>query len=407
MKFKKPSFDFSNRGLTEFPKEIFDARRVYKLNLSNNNIKEIPKEIERLKYLETLDLSGNIIRNLYANLFELPNLKILNLNNNHIITIPKQIVKLQRLKILLLSNNKLTELPPELIKIESLEELNISNNMLDSLPINAYKFPLLKTIWLAHNPLRQLSSEQLVKGMPKLKAVYFHSPKLNNPLATTDRGIKEGAAIKGNCIKQIKTDYVLEDKLHSAAENIMKYLQQPSVSGINDPIDSTIETGIQVPKIFISYSHDDKEFLKPLKKHLKVLNYEIGFDVWDDSRIKSSQKWKDEIEKALQECEAAILLVSTDFLASDFIRENELQPLLKRASEERGVTIHSVIVRPCRFSQTKSISQFQAVNSPDETLSEISEPAQERIWIKLCNDIQYFLEQRTMPSISTRTAGYS
>ena len=52
----------------------------------------------------------------------------------------------------------------------------------------------------------------------------------------------------------------------------------------------------------------------------------------------SGEKWKQKIEKALNDASIAILLISADFIASDFIINNELQPLLKNA-EEKGTVI--------------------------------------------------------------------
>jgi hypothetical protein len=132
--------------------------------------------------------------------------------------------------------------------------------------------------------------------------------------------------------------------------------------------------------------------LNKLKRHLKILQRQAPLNVWDDKKIRSSAKWKEEIENALNEATAAILLVSTDFLASDFIQDEELPKLLKSA-EEKGTRIYPVIVHPCQFLKTKSLSQFQAANSPSEPLSELNFSKQERVWIKLCDDIQYHLEQ--------------
>ena len=64
----------------------------------------------------------------------------------------------------------------------------------------------------------------------------------------------------------------------------------------------------------------------------------------------------------------AVLLVSADFLASDFIVDNELPPLLA-AAELKGAVILSVIVSSCRFKQTETLSQFQVVNPPTQPLN--------------------------------------
>ncbi len=400
MNFKKPALNFMNQGLTEFPAEIFSTPRVYKLNLSHNKIKDIPKDISKLRYLETIDLSGNQIRQLFAKLFELPNLRILILNDNQVITLPQQVEKLKQLKILHLANNKLSSLPIELTYLTNLEELNLTGNLLDNLPLSeGDPFTKLKSLWLSQNPLRDLNTQALLACMPQLKSVYCYSPKLENPVLSKDFGLMEASVVKGNSLSGLKNVLAtkpaisklseLNSQLSSVYEQVVK--DQAAVDALMYKLPKFNKMK-PATKIFISYSHEDAGYLVKLKRHLKVLNYDFDLDVWDDTKIRSSEKWEVEIKTALEECSIAILLISTDFLASDFIRKDELPPLLKYA-KEKGTSIHPVIVHPCRFLQTKSLSQFQAVNSPEEPLSECDAPRQDRIYLKLCNDIQYFLEK--------------
>ena len=92
------------------------------------------------------------------------------------------------------------------------------------------------------------------------------------------------------------------------------------------------------PKVFISYSHSDGEYLDRLLVHLKPLEKEGLIDLWVDTRLRAGDRWRKEIDKALQRAIVAILLVSADFLASEFITDNELPPLLRNA-EERGIEL--------------------------------------------------------------------
>ncbi|NTW50168.1 MAG: TIR domain-containing protein [Chlorobiales bacterium] len=132
-------------------------------------------------------------------------------------------------------------------------------------------------------------------------------------------------------------------------------------------------------KVFISYSHKNKDWLERVQTQFKALrNLGIKIDVWDDTRIKSGMKWRDEIDKALATAKVAILLISTDFLASDFIKDNELPPLLKAAKND-GATILSVILEPCLFDMHKELSQFQTVNDPKKPLSGLTEHEQKDI----------------------------
>lgn len=145
-------------------------------------------------------------------------------------------------------------------------------------------------------------------------------------------------------------------------------------------------------QVFISYSHSDAPALQRLQVHLRPLERAGVVERWDDTRIGSGQRWREEIRKALSSSKVAVLLVSADFLASDFIASDELPHLLAAEANE-GLVIMPVIISPCRFSRTASLSQFQAVNPPDRPLSSLSIPEQEFIWVKLTEDIEAVLQQ--------------
>src|SRR5436309_2291311 len=112
-------------------------------------------------------------------------------------------------------------------------------------------------------------------------------------------------------------------------------------------------------RVFISYSHADALWLERLRVHFKSLELIYGdlLDTWDDTRIQTGEPWKEQIQQALNSAKIAILLVSADFLASEFINTEEL-PLLLAAAKNDGLRIIPVILRPCRFGQIASISLF-------------------------------------------------
>ena len=124
-------------------------------------------------------------------------------------------------------------------------------------------------------------------------------------------------------------------------------------------------------KVFISYSHADRKWLERLQVHLRPLMRESIADVWDDTRINAGDEWRSEIRKALETASVAVLLISADFLASDFVQSEEL-PALLSAAAERGLLILQVIVSPSGFQRTP-LARLQAVNSPTEPLINMTE----------------------------------
>lgn len=142
--------------------------------------------------------------------------------------------------------------------------------------------------------------------------------------------------------------------------------------------------------VFISYSHMDVEFMKRILVHLKPLEKAGLIVSWDDTKIKAGDIWKMEIEKALKISSVAILIISADFLASDFIRNDELPKLLHKAEDE-GTRIIPVLAKPSRFTRENSLNRFQAINDPKKTLILCNEGEQEVIYDKLSSEIEMLI----------------
>jgi hypothetical protein len=141
-------------------------------------------------------------------------------------------------------------------------------------------------------------------------------------------------------------------------------------------------------KVFISYSHLDNEYLTDIQRHFKPFLSHIDF--WDDTKILPGQKWKEEIRKAINETKVAILLVSTDFLGSDFISTDELPPLLK-AAEENGAVILIVVLKPCLFEDFETLNQYQAMNPPSRPVLKMDYSEKEELYVNLVRQTKRIL----------------
>lgn len=89
----------------------------------------------------------------------------------------------------------------------------------------------------------------------------------------------------------------------------------------------------------------------------------------------------------------AILLVSADFLASDFIVNNELPPLLIKA-DSNGLRILPVILKPCGFLRDPVLSTFQCANDPASPLLGMSTIDQEGVYDKIAEEVAIAISNR-------------
>jgi hypothetical protein len=143
----------------------------------------------------------------------------------------------------------------------------------------------------------------------------------------------------------------------------------------------------QPTKAFISYCHKDRHYLDRLQVHLKPLAKAGLIDTWVDTRIKAGDRWKECIQQALDTASIAILMISADFLASEFIVDNELPPLLSKA-QVNGTRIVPILLSPSRFSRESHLNVFQSINSPSEPLSLMSDDEREVVYDKLAQEIE-------------------
>lgn len=130
--------------------------------------------------------------------------------------------------------------------------------------------------------------------------------------------------------------------------------------------------GIQV---FISYSHLDSKWLERLLGMLKPVERRFPTAFWNDKRIEASGRWAADIEQALASARVVVLLVSSNFLNSDFVHEHELGPVLSAAKTGQKKILW-VLLSDCLWEQT-DIQQFQAAHNVKKPIAELPRPKQE------------------------------
>jgi DNA-binding response OmpR family regulator len=140
-----------------------------------------------------------------------------------------------------------------------------------------------------------------------------------------------------------------EQDAEVAEANGFKFLQKPFlVSDVTKHIlPSIIETTKPRNKIelFYSYSHRDAKLRNELEKHLALLSRQHVIEAWYDRQIEAGREFEKAIDVQLERADIILLLVSSDFMASEFCYGREMERALQRHREGKARVV-PVILRP-------------------------------------------------------------
>jgi hypothetical protein len=139
-------------------------------------------------------------------------------------------------------------------------------------------------------------------------------------------------------------------------------------------------------KIFISYSHKDVRWLERLQIMLRPLIHSDQLTTWVDSQIIPGSEWFTEIQHALSSAKAAVLLVSPNFLASDFITKHELPHFLNEANKT-GLSILWIAISASLYKETE-IAKYKALNDPQRPLDKLTPSERNRVLVDICQQIK-------------------
>src|SRR5437773_3305852 len=112
-------------------------------------------------------------------------------------------------------------------------------------------------------------------------------------------------------------------------------------------------------EIYFSYHHKDEVLREELEKHLSLLKRQGLVTNWNDREIVAGQEWGGEIDKHINTADIILLLISPDFIASDYCYSIEMKRAMERhqAGEARVIP---VILRPTDWEGTP-FKQLQAL----------------------------------------------
>ena len=111
--------------------------------------------------------------------------------------------------------------------------------------------------------------------------------------------------------------------------------------------------------IFYCYATEDERHLRELEKHLGSLKRLGKVTTWCDRQIAPGMEWEHEINAHLNAADIILLLVSPDFMQSDYCYNVEMKHALERHNSAEKAEVIPVIVRPVNWQDTP-IGRLQA-----------------------------------------------
>jgi hypothetical protein len=163
--------------------------------------------------------------------------------------------------------------------------------------------------------------------------------------------------VRSSEVAGVQADYDPSDRIFVLSygdnyEDLPAFLEQLAVR----PLDvssvawhrPTIRRGV---KVFISYSHQDQRYLDLLDRHLAVLRRRGILEFWTDRQIRPGEDWSSTMVSNLEEAEVILLLVSADFLASDYCYGVEMMRALER-HRAGSARVIPIILRPVDWASS-------------------------------------------------------
>jgi len=141
-------------------------------------------------------------------------------------------------------------------------------------------------------------------------------------------------------------------------------------------------------RLFYSYSHKDERHRERLETHLSLLRREGLLEEWHDRKIVPGQNWEEVLDSNLETSDIILLLISSDFIASDYCYEKEMRRALER-HDKGEATMIPVIVRPCDWERSP-FSKLQALPKDIKPITKWTN--RDEAWLEVAKGIRRAIE---------------
>lgn len=99
----------------------------------------------------------------------------------------------------------------------------------------------------------------------------------------------------------------------------------------------------QAIKVFYSYAHEDEKLRNELEKHLALLRRQGVITGWHDRKIVAGKEWQNQIDTHLDSSQIILLLISANFIASDYCWDVEVKRAMERHEANEATVIPIIL----------------------------------------------------------------
>lgn len=210
-----------------------------------------------------------------------------------------------------------------------------------------------------HGEIKNLEPKEMVPlpGLPDEMEPY------NNLLVIEARGMTDFPKVVGT---EVRT-YKISDLLNGV--DLPGYKKEKMPGGVT---------------LLFSYAHEDERYKDVLATHLKILQRQNTISTWNDREIGAGENWREEIMNELNRADIILLLISADFLASDFCYDVEMERALEREAKKEARVI-PIILRDCIWTKAP-FAKLQALPKDGKPIR--SWPDKDKAWRNVAEEIE-------------------
>lgn len=155
--------------------------------------------------------------------------------------------------------------------------------------------------------------------------------------------------------------------------------------------------------IFFSYSHKDESLRDELATHLKLLERAGVIRSWHDRCVGAGEEWRSAIDEHLENAHIFLLLVSADFLASDYCYDVEMKRALER-HDAAEATVLPIILRCCGWDRAP-FAKLQPL--PKDAIPVTSWKNRDEAWMNVVDGIEEAVTRYAGSSLALHTPSHT